>query len=203
MNKSLRDKIDSLLSPFGVKLSEEASQPITLSVSAKTVDGVEIGTPADAWGEGVEVYINSEEGPVPATDGEYTLEDGTIVSIAGGLVTAITAPTEEMSAEVEAAFKELGEQVSEAKKENETLSAALTAEKAITADLQAKLKAAEAKSVELSAQVATLKKTPAAPSVKDKVEMGKQNADKPEQKPVSAMTIQERIAHYRNIAKSN
>lgn len=202
MNKTLRDKVNSLLSPFNVKLSEETPQTITLSVTAKTTEGIEIGSPADAWGEGVEVYINGTEGPTPATDGDYILEDGTIVSVAGGLVTAITAPTEEMSAEVEAAIKELGEQVSDAKKENETLSAALAAEKQITADLQAKLTAAEAKSVALSAEVATLKKTPAAPSVKSKVEMAAQ-PPAPAKKHISQMTIEERVKHLREVAKAN
>lgn len=202
MNKTLRDKVNSLLASYGVKLSEEAPQPVTLSVTAKTADGIEIGSPADAWGQGVEVYINGEEGPMPAADGEYILEDGTVVVVAAGMVAEIKAPTEEMSAEVEAAIKELGEQVSEAKKENETLSAALAAEKQITADLQAKLKAAETKSVALSAEVATLKKTPAAPSVKSKTEL---SAEKPTEakKPLAKMTIEERIAHLREVAKHN
>lgn len=44
---------------------------------------------------GTPVNVETPEGLVPAASGEYTLEDGTVITIVDGFITEIEAPTEE------------------------------------------------------------------------------------------------------------
>jgi GH24 family phage-related lysozyme (muramidase) len=57
-------------------------------VDVKTVDGMILRV-SDLAVDATVVEIN-ESGEVPVSDGEYTLEDGTMISVAGGLITGIT-----------------------------------------------------------------------------------------------------------------
>lgn len=65
---------------------------IKMNVEVKTKDGVVIWSPADSIAEGVEVYNVSETGEQTAVaDGDYTLEDGSVITVASGKVTVIVA----------------------------------------------------------------------------------------------------------------
>jgi hypothetical protein len=57
-------------------------------VDVKTVDGMILRV-SDLAVDATVVEIN-ESGEVPVSDGEYTLEDGTMISVAGGIITGIT-----------------------------------------------------------------------------------------------------------------
>lgn len=59
-----------------LKLEEVKTDKETLIVEG----GVEVGKP---------VFVETEEGPIPAADGDYTLEDGTVVVIVEGVITEI------------------------------------------------------------------------------------------------------------------
>jgi hypothetical protein len=75
---------------------------------AKLADGVTIVT----WEgelEGAELMIVSEEGKIPAPDGDHTLESGEIVTVADGKVIAITPKKEEETEEEEVEI-ELGKE---------------------------------------------------------------------------------------------
>ena len=51
--------------------------------------------------EGTAVFVEGEEGRTPAPDGEYTLEDGLVVTVEGGLVSAIEERQSEPEPEAE------------------------------------------------------------------------------------------------------
>jgi len=57
--------------------------------TATTTSGLSISTDAEAWAEGVEVYTMEGEEKKPVPDGEYTLENGTKITITENKVTSL------------------------------------------------------------------------------------------------------------------
>jgi hypothetical protein len=84
-----------------IKIALGMEKPEQEFKEAKLADGVTIVT----WEgelEGAELMVISEEGKIPAPDGDHTLESGEIVTVADGKVIAITPKKEEEEeAEVE------------------------------------------------------------------------------------------------------
>ena len=63
--------------------------------------------------EGMEVYVLNEEGePVPAEDGDYTVEDGKVIKVVEGRVAEIVDPEAEVAEEpvAEAAVEEIAQE---------------------------------------------------------------------------------------------
>lgn len=86
MNKKLFKMAKAIL-----KLAEIATDKETLIIKGE----IEVGEP---------VFVETEEGPVPAEDGEYVLEDETIIVIAEGIIAEVRpveAPAEENPEELE------------------------------------------------------------------------------------------------------
>jgi regulator of replication initiation timing len=123
---SIKEKL-AKLKEFGLNFSfSEQEQKF---VKAMLADGTtEISTDADSFGVGAAVTVNGE----PAPDGEHTLATGEMITTVGGVITeakpaepAVTEIEIEMSAEdVEALADkatEMGEQVTELTKANESL----------------------------------------------------------------------------------
>jgi len=82
-----------------IRLALGMDMPTQEFKEAKLADGVTIVT----WEgelEGAELMVVSEEGKIPAPDGEHTLESGEIVTVAEGKVTSVT-PAKEDEVEVE------------------------------------------------------------------------------------------------------
>jgi hypothetical protein len=84
-----------------IKIALGMEEPTQEFKEAKLADGVTIVT----WEgelEGAELMIVSEEGKIPAPDGDHTLESGEIVTVADGKVVSITPAKEEKEeAEIE------------------------------------------------------------------------------------------------------
>lgn len=75
------------------KLSKFAEDTATKFVDAKTKDGQALQIEGDTIAPGAKVMVVGQDGtPAPAPDGELTLEDGTIITCKGGLITEITPP---------------------------------------------------------------------------------------------------------------
>jgi hypothetical protein len=69
-------------------------------ISAKTKDGVTVQSDAEAFAVGVEVYTANEAGETtPLADGEYTMEDGSSITVSGGKITVLTPMAEEAETE--------------------------------------------------------------------------------------------------------
>jgi hypothetical protein len=77
-----------------IKIMLGSEKPAQEFKEAKLADGVTIVT----WEgelEGAELMIVSEEGKIPAPDGDHTLESGEVVTVADGKVTSVTEAKEE------------------------------------------------------------------------------------------------------------
>lgn len=89
----------------------------TFAVTAKTKEGKSLGTEAEAFAEGVEIYEVAEDGTqMPAPDGVYIMEDGSTITCAGGKITSIENTGEEVLStdEIEALMKALAPQFQKA-----------------------------------------------------------------------------------------
>lgn len=86
-------RVQDVFNRFNVNLTVNR----TNLAEAALDNGTVIYTDAEAFAEGVEVYIINDEGEnIPLPPGDYTLEDGTVLSVGeGGVVTAVTPPAAE------------------------------------------------------------------------------------------------------------
>ena len=100
--------------------------------------------------EGDAVYIMDEEGNrVPAPDGEYTTEDGKVISVVDGKVASIVDPKAEVS---EDGQKE-DEQLIALREENEALRSQLEEQKAVNEAMHEELKALKDKPAAKAAHI--------------------------------------------------
>lgn len=198
MSKTLMEKLNEGAAKFGfqfiskdgkVELSKVAE--VKLSAEAKLEDGTIIATTADAWGAGVDILVVDAEGKTsPAADGEYKLETGETLIVAGGVVSEIK-PIEveeevEMEAEISARFEALANRIAALEGQNAELSTQLASVTESKTEAETKLKATEKQLVELS-------KKPAASSVKE-VALGKEKTTQERaKKPLAQMSITERV----------
>ena len=190
----LKDKINEVLKSFNLNLSVEEPAKVVLSKTMRLADGTEVGTSADDFAEGVDVYVVIEGEPTIAPDGDHTLEDGRVISVAGGVITAITETEEEMSTDVVAIVSKLAERVNALETANAASAEALSTATKEKETLATKL-------AEMTTKFEKLSKSQASSSVKEKSTQVALTTEKQVEKPVAVMTMQERIAHYR--AKSN
>jgi hypothetical protein len=157
MIQDILNKFTPMLSKHGIKLSvEETAAPeatqVVMAAEGALADGTMIYSSADAFAEGVDVFVMDADGnPTPLADGEYTMDNGMTIVVAAGVIEsmaeAITEePTVEVSIEQEVAETYSKEQV-EGLLNN------------IITEFEAKLSAAEKQITELS-------KAPAATTVK-------------------------------------
>lgn len=83
----------------GLKKIKEAFVTLQKFVDAKLIDGVTIiryeGEKLDV---GVAVFVITEQGAVEAPDADHVLEDGTMFTTVGGIVTAVMPVEEEVEA---------------------------------------------------------------------------------------------------------
>ena len=87
-----------------IKIMLGSEKPAQEFKEAKLADGVTIVT----WEgelEGAELMVVSEEGKIPAPDGDHTLESGEVVTVADGKVISVT-PKKEQEEEVEIELEE-------------------------------------------------------------------------------------------------
>jgi hypothetical protein len=157
MIQDILNKFTPMLSKHGIKLSVEETAapeatPVAMAVEGALADGTMIYSSADAFAEGVDVFVMDADGnPTPLADGEYTMDNGMTIVVAAGVIEsmaeAITEePTVEVSIEQEVAETYSKEQV-EGLLNN------------IITEFEAKLSAAEKQITELS-------KAPGATTVK-------------------------------------
>jgi len=160
---TIKERVAEMVHKFAVQLAEEtkaeqADQAEAKFAAALLDNGQEIQTSADAFAEGVDVFVVNDQGEqIPLPDGDYTLEDGTTFSVMEGVVSAMGA------AQVEEAAKE-EEMSAEAEVEAPAVEAALSREEVqkmiasaieeVTTKLSAQIAAKEEQIQKLSAQPA-------------------------------------------------
>jgi len=189
---SLKNSIKAIFEKFavdpkayGINLETE----VNLETEGKLKDGTPIYTSAPAFAVGVDVYTKDEEGnKVPAAQGRYELETGEFIDVNEmGMVAEMGLPEleEEMNAaDLLVAIERLTERVSVLETENSSLSAELASVKANGEKITSQLNSTKA-------ELSSLKKQPAAASVKE-IKRVNFNAEKKE-KSFSQMTLKERI----------
>jgi hypothetical protein len=167
MSKTLIQKVSELLKKHdikGVQLSEVVE--IKMSAEGKLADGsTMVATPSDDFSVGAELYVIDADGnPQPAPDGEHTLDNGTILVTANGVITEVKeaeeAAEEELSAEIASVIEAMDNKLTEIKKE---LADAKTEMASIKQDLATKTKELS----DANVKIATLSKKPASASVKE------------------------------------
>jgi len=167
---NIKEQIKSVFSKYGIdpssvgiKFEEEtaAEAPATevkFAVEGTLNDGTKIYSTADEWVVGVDIYTQDAEGnPVPVPAGEYLLEDGVTKVYVGenGLIEGIEREeqsTEMSSEDLVAVIGQLSERI-----------AALETEKT---ELAAAVESANSEVASVKAELASVKKAPAVPSVK-------------------------------------
>jgi hypothetical protein len=161
--KSVFNKYGIDPSSVGIKFEEEApaAEPATelqFAVEGTLSDGTKIYSTANEWVAGVDIYTQDAEGnPVPVPAGEYILEDGVTMVTVGedGMVAMIgemEVETEMSSEDLVAVIGQLSERI-----------AALETEKT---ELAAAVESANNEVKSVKAELASVKKAPAVPSVK-------------------------------------
>jgi len=167
---NIKEQIKSVFSKYGIdpstigiKFEEEtaAEAPATevkFALEGTLNDGTKIYSTADEWVVGVDIYTQDAEGnPVPVPAGEYLLEDGVTKVYVGenGLIEGIEREeqsTEMSSEDLVAVIGQLSERI-----------AALETEKT---ELAAAVESANSEVASVKAELASVKKAPAVPSVK-------------------------------------
>ena len=163
---NIKEQIKSVFSKYGIdpssvgiKFEEEAAATeLKFAVEGTLNDGTKIYSTADEWVVGVDIYTQDAEGnPVPVPAGEYLLEDGVTKVVVGedGLIAEIEREeqsTEMSSEDLVAVIGSLSERI-----------AALETEKT---ELSAAVESAKNEVETVKAELASVKKAPAVPSVK-------------------------------------
>lgn len=162
--KSVFNKYGIDPSSVGIKFEEEtaaAEAPATelqFAVEGTLADGTKIYSTANEWTVGVDIYTQDAEGnPVPVPAGDYLLEDGVTKVTVGedGMIAEISKEeqsTEMSSEDLVAVIGQLSERI-----------AALEGEKT---ELAAAVESAKNDAEAVKAELASVKKAPAVPSVK-------------------------------------
>jgi hypothetical protein len=99
---TLKERISDIFEKYSVELAveeKEETQEVALMATAVLESGQEIMTDADAFAVGVSAFVVNDEGErIPLPDGDYKLQDGSLLVVAEGAV----AEMKEAEAEVEA-----------------------------------------------------------------------------------------------------
>lgn len=184
----------------GIKLEGlDEPTPIVMVATGELEDGTKIASPADTFSEGADLFVIDAEGKeVPAPDGEHKLSDGTVITTVAGKITTVVegapADTEMSAEEIASNLESLGTKLSEVSAERDQLKTELEALKATSVTQSTEV-------TNLKAEVAKLKKSPAASSVKLGAK-GEKKEDQPE-KPFSEMSTVERVQYNLHKSKSN
>ena len=164
MMSNIKEQIKSVFAKYGIEPSsvgikfEEEAATLKFAVEGTLNDGTKIYSTANEWVVGVDIYTQDAEGnPVPVPAGEYMLEDGVTKVVVGedGMVAEIEREeqsTEMSSEDLVAVIGSLSERIAALETEKTALSAAVESAKNEVATVKAEL--------------ASVKKAPAVPSVK-------------------------------------
>jgi uncharacterized small protein (DUF1192 family) len=163
---NIKDQIKSVFTKYGIdpstvgiKFEEEtAATEVTFAAEGTLNDGTKIYSTSNEWVVGSDIFTKDADGnPVPVPAGEYLLEDGVTKVTVGedGLIAEISKEeqsTEMSSDDLVAVIGSLSERI-----------AALESEKT---ELAAAVESAKKDAEVVKAELASVKKAPAVPSVK-------------------------------------
>ena len=186
-------KAQEKLSAHGIKLSVENSAEVTKEETAEALkfmvetaleDGTIVFTPAENWDLGVEIYTKDADGnPVAVADGDYTVADGSVLSVLDGKVSAIVPAEmetpEEVVAEAQAEAEVLNKQYVD-----DAVNALAEQFNSLKAEFEKMLSSKEIEMAEVSKELDTVKAAYSALSSQAAAVSVKQTAIKKEIKPM-------------------
>ena len=191
---TLKERISEIFDKYSVELSVEENAEVKFAVA--TLDsGQEIQTEAESFAVGASVFVVNDEGEqIPLPDGEYTLQDGSMLVVTEGAIVEVNEASEEPAVEAE---EDKEEEMSEEPKaeEVEASSEVLTREEvagmiaeaieATKAEFSSQIEERDAKITELSKQAT--KSLSRAPKMEVKAPVD-----------LKSLSIQERVAAIHN-----
>lgn len=188
---TLKERISDIFEKYSVELAvEEKEETQEVAFATAVLDsGQEIQTDADAFAVGVSAFVVNDEGErIPLPDGDYKLQDGSMLVVAEGAV----AEMKEAEAEVEAEEEKEEEMKAE---EVEASSDVLTREAVegmIAEAIEATKKEFSSQIEERDAKITELSKQ-ATPSIPRAPKM-----EAPVSVDLKSLSIQERVAAIHN-----
>jgi hypothetical protein len=190
---TLKERISDIFEKYSVELAVEEKEEIQEVAFATAVldSGQEIQTDADAFAVGVSAFVVNDEGErIPLPDGDYKLQDGSLLVVAEGAV----AEVKEAEAEVEAE-EEKEEEMKAETEEVQASSEVLTREAVegmIAEAIEATKKEFSSQIEERDAKITELSKQ-ATPSIPRAPKM-----EAPVSVDLKSLSIQERVAAIHN-----
>lgn len=190
---TLKERISDIFEKYSVELAVEEKEETKEVAFATAVleSGQEIQTDADAFAVGVSAFVVNDEGErIPLPDGDYQLQDGSILVVAEGAVTEVKEA--EAAPEVEAEEEKEEEMKAE---EVEASSEVLTREAVegmIAEAIEATKKEFSSQIEERDAKITELSKQ-ATPSIPRAPKM-----EAPVSVDLKSLSIQERVAAIHN-----
>ncbi len=180
---TLKERISEIFDKYSVELSVEENAEVKFAVA--TLDsGQEIQTEADSFAVGASVFVVNDEGEqIPLPDGDYTLQDGSMLVVAEGAITEVKEaeePAVEAEEDKEEEMSEEPKEVEEVEASSEVLTredvAGMIAEaiEATKAEFSSQIEERDAKITELSKQAASsISRAPKAPKKVEQVDLSK------------------------------
>jgi hypothetical protein len=101
---TLKERISDIFEKYSVELAVEEKEETNEVAFATAVleSGQEIQTDADAFAVGVSAFVVNDEGErIPLPDGDYKLQDGSMLVVADGAVVEVNEATTEPEVEAE------------------------------------------------------------------------------------------------------
>ena len=101
---TLKERISDIFEKYSVELAVEEKEETQEVAFATAVleSGQEIQTDADAFAVGVSAFVVNDEGErIPLPDGDYKLQDGSLLVVAEGAVVEVNEATTEPEVEAE------------------------------------------------------------------------------------------------------
>jgi len=190
---TLKERISDIFEKYSVELAvEEKEETQEVAFATAVLDsGQEIQTDADAFAVGVSAFVVNDEGErIPLPDGDYKLQDGSMLVVAEGAV----AEMKEAEAEVEAE-EEKEEEMKAETEEVQASSEVLTREAVegmIAEAIEATKKEFSSQIEERDAKITELSKQ-ATPSIPRAPKM-----EAPVSVDLKSLSIQERVAAIHN-----
>lgn len=156
---TLKERISEIFDKYSVQLEVEEKTEVKFA-TATLESGQEIQTEAESFAVGAAVFVVNDEGEqIPLPDGEYTLEDGSMLVVSEGAIVEVNEASTEPEVEAEEdKEEEMAAEVEEVEASSEVLTrevvAGMIAEaiEATKAEFSSQIEERDAKITELSKQ---------------------------------------------------
>ena len=192
---TLKERISDIFEKYSVELAvEEKEETQEVAFATAVLDsGQEIQTDADAFAVGVSAFVVNDEGErIPLPDGDYKLQDGSMLVVAEGAVAEMKEAEAEVEAEEEKEEEMKAEEVTEEVQASSEVLTREAVEGMIAEAIEATKKEFSSQIEERDAKITELSKQ-ATPSIPRAPKM-----EAPVSVDLKSLSIQERVAAIHN-----